>query len=105
MTDDENTKHLAEIGLGQVVRKVLQNAGWRAVGGGYFVNQCDCKSLGAWKRIIRHAHNRALAATETEQILREYEGRQLAIAGIERDEFIEEPTWTDLVKEMEANAV
>lgn len=105
MTDDGNTRHLAEIGIGQVIQKTLQSAGWKSVAGGYFVNTAECAELPILKRLVRNAHGRTVAAELTEDTIRGYEARQLAIAGIDCDELVEEPAWEDLIVELEQHAV
>ena len=57
--NDESSQYLAEVGLGQVIQKALQERGYRSVRRGCFINPEDCENIAYLQIICENADREA----------------------------------------------
>lgn len=105
VTDDENTKYLAEIGLVQVAQSVLWADGWRSVAEGYFMSLHACEDLGKLKIMHRNASKRVYVAVDVDGEVQECIAKQMTIQGIDNEDLIEEQDRDDLIADLESRAI
>lgn len=105
ITDDENTRYLAEVGLVQVAQSVLWADGWRSVAEGYFMSLHACEDLRKLKIMHRNSSNRVYVAVDVDGEVQECIAKQMTIQGVENEELIEEQDRDDLVADLESRAI
>ena len=105
ITDDENTRYLAEVGLVQVAQSVLWADGWRSVAEGYFMSLYACEDLRKLKIMHRNSSNRVYVAVDVDGEVQECIAKQMTIQGVEDEELIEEQDRDDLVADLESRAI
>ena len=105
ITDDENTRYLAEVGLVQVAQSVLWADGWRSVAEGYFMSLHACEDLRKLKIMHRNSSKRVYAAVDVDGEVQECIAKQMTIQGVEDEELIEEQDRDDLVADLESRAI
>lgn len=105
ITDDENTRYLAEGGLVQVAQSVLWADGWRSVAEGYFMSLHACEDLRKLKIMHRNSSNRVYVAVDVDGEVQECIAKQMTIQGVEDEELIEEQDRDDLVADLESRAI
>lgn len=104
-TEDENELYLIDVGIVQVAQSVLWADGWRSVADGYFASLHDCKDLVQLKLMLKNSDRRVESAVRINGEVKMYESRQLKIAGLDCDELVAEPSYEDLIADLEADAV
>lgn len=104
-TKDENELYLIDVGIVQVAQSVLWADGWRSVADGYFASLHDCKDLVQLKLMLKNSDRRVESAVRINGEVKMYESRQLKIAGLDCDELVAEPSYEDLIADLEADAV
>ena len=104
-TEDENELYLIDVGIVQVAQSVLWADGWRSVADGYFASLHDCKNLVQLKLMLKNSDRRVESAVRINGEVKMYESRQLKIAGLDCDELVAEPSYEDLIADLEADAV
>lgn len=105
ITDDENTRYLAEVGLVQVAQSVLWADGWRSVAEGYFMSLHACEDLRKLKIMHRNSSNRVYVAVDVDGEVQECIAKQMTIQGVEDEELIEEQDRDDLFADLESRAI
>lgn len=105
ITDDENTRYLAEVGLVQVAQSVLWADGWRSVAEGYFMSLHAREDLRKLKIMHRNSSNRVYVAVDVDGEVQECIAKQMTIQGVEDEELIEEQDRDDLVADLESRAI
>lgn len=105
ITDDENTRYLAEVGLVQVAQSVLWADGWRSVAEGYFMSLHACEDLRKLKIMHRNSSKRVYVAVDVDGEVQECIAKQMTIQGVEDEELIEEQDRDDLVADLESRAI
>lgn len=94
-----------EVGIVQVAQSVLWADGWRSVTDGYFVSLHDCEDLVRLKLMVRNSDNRVKVTIRKNGEVKACEAKQLKIAGLECDELVPEPSYEDLIADLEADAI
>ena len=105
ITDDENTRYLAEVGLVQVAQSVLWADGWGSVAEGYFMSLHACEDLRKLKIMHRNSSKRVYVAVDVDGEVQECIAKQMTIQGAEDEELIEEQDRDDLVADLESRAI